>query len=76
MKKHLRVAEISLERVVIFAGEAPNRKHAQELVKTSMLGRRDRASLVVQETQVQSLIREDPTWCRGTKPVGHSTEAC
>ena len=56
MKKHLWVAEISLERVVIFAGEAPNRKHAQELVKTSMLDRRDRASLVVRETQAQSLI--------------------
>ena len=56
MKKHLWVAEISLERVIIFAGEAPNRKHAQELVKTSMLDRRDRASLVVRETQAQSLI--------------------
>jgi len=50
MKKRLWVAEISLDCVVIFAGEAPNwiLKHAQELVKTSMLDRRNRASLVIQ----------------------------
>ena len=26
-------------------------------------------------TQVRSLVREDPTCCRATKPVSHTTEA-
>ena len=31
-------------------------------------------SLPMQETQVQSLVQEDPTCCTVTKPVSHNTE--
>ena len=33
-------------------------------------------NLPVQGTQVQPLVREDPTCCRATKPVGLSYRAC
>ena len=35
-----------------------------------------RIRLPVQETQVQALVREDPTCCGATKPVHHSYWAC
>ena len=47
--------------------------------------RRSETSLVVQglsiypmgqETQVQSLVQEDPTCCRAAKPVRHAPRAC
>ena len=47
--------------------------------------RRSETSLVVQglsiypmgqETQVQALVREDPTCCRAAKPVRHAPRAC
>ena len=30
----------------------------------------------MQETWIQSLIQEDPTYCRATKPIHHNYWAC
>ena len=35
-----------------------------------------RIHLLMQETQVQALVREDPTCLRATKPVRHNYWAC
>ena len=31
-----------------------------------------RMHLPIQKTQLQSLVQEDPTWCRTTKPMYHN----
>ena len=40
------------------------------------MGPWSRIQLLTQETRVRSLVQEDPTCHRGTKPVYHSYRAC
>ena len=42
----------------------------------SEVAQRKRVRLPMQETQVQSLIQEDPTCLGATKPVRHNYRAC
>ena len=44
--------------------------------ETSLAVQWIRICLPMQETQVWSLIREDPTYCRGTNRIHHSYSAC
>ena len=42
------------------------------LTRTSLVVQWLRVCLPMQGTQVQSLVQEDPAYCRATKPVYHS----
>ena len=41
-------------------------------MRASVVDQWEGIRLLMQETEVQSLIQEDPTCCRATKPVHHS----
>ena len=41
--------------------------------KSSLVAQWLRIRLPMQETRVQSLVQEDPTCCRATKPVSHNS---
>ena len=65
--------------------ETHTKKQDQLCLQNSVSKSRIRASLVVQwpriclpmqGTQVQSLVQEDPTCCRATKPMCHNYWAC
>ena len=47
-----------------------------KISRTSLVAQWLRIHLPMQGTQVQSLVREDPTCCRATKPVHHNYWAC
>ena len=43
---------------------------------TSLVAQWLRICLPMQGTRVQALVREDPSYCRATKPVCHNYRAC
>ena len=45
-------------------------------LRASLMAQRLRICLPMQETRVWSLVWEDPTCCRATKPVHHNYWAC
>ena len=41
-------------------------------IETSLVAQWLRSHLPMQGTQVRAVVREDPTYCRATKPVRHN----
>ena len=53
-------------------GAVTDQMHQKWFVGTSLVAQWLRIHLPMQGTQVQALVREDPTCCGATKPVHHN----
>ena len=72
----LRLGTAIRRNKIIYLGTGRGSPDIQKELGASLVAQWLRVCLPVQGTQVQALVREDPTCCRATKPVRHNYRAC